>query len=287
MCLINALTSFRVSQCELQHPQAVHVIWPSLLRSKAWQTRSAATPPMPLLGKLLKLQWYSRKSFAVSEKKTWKGPNICDSHLLDSSLASFLGGTMVYGNTEKVILLLPGKPHPARRLLAIFHGRHLTRTTFKSWALKQPATISYTFSNIAAHETTWSHLRLSISLVFPSALVAYIEMREERPKLHQCLKVSGSSGSSLHSRQGHCSHPRKSCKNRKNRRSRKFQLRESNTFLHFVLMGQQKKDALDAAPPLRSEANWKSSENENKKVAVLMNLACFHCIHVSHSTVAT
>lgn len=138
----------------VQHPQAVHVIWPSLLRSKAWQTRSAATPPMPLLGKLLKLQWYSRKSFAVSEKKTWKGPNICDSHLLDSSLASFLGGTMVYGNTEKVILLLPGKPHPARRLLAIFHGRHLTRTPFKSWALKQPATISYTFSNIAAHETT-------------------------------------------------------------------------------------------------------------------------------------
>ena len=138
----------------VQHPQAVHVIWPSLLRSKAWQTRSAATPPMPLLGKLLRSQWYSRKSFAVSEKKTWKGPNICDSHLLDSLLASFLGGTMVYRNTEKVILLLPGKPHPARRLLAIFHGRHLTRTPFKSWALKQPATSSYTFSNIAAHETT-------------------------------------------------------------------------------------------------------------------------------------
>ena len=103
----------------VQHPQAVHVIWPSLLRSKAWQTRSAATPPMPLLGKLLRSQWYSRKSFAVSEKKTWKGPNICDSHLLDSSLASFLRGTMVYRNTEKVILLLARKPHPARRLLAI------------------------------------------------------------------------------------------------------------------------------------------------------------------------
>ena len=159
---------------------------------------------------------------------------------------------MVYRNTEKVYFSQK-KKHPVRILLAIFHcGTHLTRTPFKSWALKQPATISYAFS-----PQSMRRLDHSISgdrpspLCFPpfssTALVAYIEMREERPKLHQCLKVR-SSGSSLHSRQG------RRTSNRKTVKPRKTQLWESNTFLHFVLMGQQKKDALDAAP-LRSEAN--------------------------------
>lgn len=67
MCLITLLLYF--GSPSVQHPQAVHVIWPSLLRSKAWQTRSAATPPMPLLGKLLRFQWYSGKIICSLEKK--------------------------------------------------------------------------------------------------------------------------------------------------------------------------------------------------------------------------
>lgn len=162
MCLINALTSFRVSQCAAPTSSPCDLAISSAIQSMA-NSLSCHTPHATP-GQTAQIAVVLEKIICSLGKKTWKGPNICDSHLLDSSLASFLGGTMVYRNTEKVILLLPGKPHPARRLLAIFHGRHLTRTPFKSWALKQPATISYTFSNI---RSAWDDLITSQTVHLP------------------------------------------------------------------------------------------------------------------------